>query len=61
MNATLPDYPEVDTLWRYLQAGARNYWNLAMAPSRHDWACASILEYYEYQPYWCDTETREEM
>ena len=54
----LPYYPEVDTLWRILLAGARNYWD-AVAPSRHEWACASILEDYEYQASWCDTETRE--
>ena len=55
---TLPYYPEVDTLWRRLLAGARNYWN-ADAPTNDDWACASILEDYEYQASWCDTETRE--
>ena len=54
----LPYYPEVDTLWRRLLAGARNYWN-SVAPSRHEWACAAILEDYEYQASWCDIATRE--
>jgi hypothetical protein len=56
----LPNYPEVDTLWRYLQAGDHDYWN-ADEPTNDAWACASILEDYEYQASWCDTETREEM
>ena len=57
---TLPYYPETDNLWRILLAGARNYWN-SDAPSRHEWACAAMMEDYEYQASWCDTETREEL
>ena len=57
---TLPDYNETNALWRLLLAGDHEYWN-ADAPTDHEWACASILEDYEYNASWCDIATREEL